>query len=539
MAFDNSEDTQIINAREAKELFQEENTEEAILRADQPEPSKLPSEEPPSSEATLSKSIGKLIIRPASIADRATAFLIDLLVLWNLYWAMVQVYMQWRFKNWDIAAPTNLQLEGILFHIAILLLYFLYFISFEGLFGATIGKWCCKLRVKLEGGSPPSWMAVITRNTLRALDMLPLGLLALASMEWSKQNQRVGDLAAGTIVVKQTQEYATTDDFIPVDNIATTTGRLISGSVDLALLFSSALAMMGLLNSEQRFYSRWLSIAGPGLLLRCWSLLQVFMQSTPGLWICGYRIAKERGERMDFAAALRRTALLPLDLLAAPVAWLLSPRRQRLGDSAAGTVVIRAGWSHRGAVGTVAAIMTIALLTNMALHNEHGPIATSRNWSDPYTWLNQKFTWSVLPSTEIGPDFTSEYSNNNILRLVGFRFAADQPNNTRSPAVFLPRETAIFVMEVHGATTKENMIWIQEDLSIRFPDGSYGLRQENIIDMHQIKRTRGPIELTNSVKLPDWISPGEYTVYITIRDRLNEEAHPVTQSQTFYVKPLS
>ncbi|MEZ5979079.1 MAG: RDD family protein [Planctomycetota bacterium] len=68
--------------------------------------------------------------------------------------------------------------------------------------GATPGKRMMKLRVVHADGTPVEWGASIIRNFLLAADFLPppfgAGLLA---MLLSKKFQRLGDLAAGTLVV--------------------------------------------------------------------------------------------------------------------------------------------------------------------------------------------------------------------------------------------------------------------------------------------------------------------------------------------------
>jgi uncharacterized RDD family membrane protein YckC len=78
-----------------------------------------------------------------------------------------------------------------------------YFVVFETLWnGCTPGKRLLKLRVVKEGGYPLSFADAVLRNLLRAADFLPLGyLLGLAVMSWDGRFARLGDRAAGTMVV--------------------------------------------------------------------------------------------------------------------------------------------------------------------------------------------------------------------------------------------------------------------------------------------------------------------------------------------------
>jgi uncharacterized RDD family membrane protein YckC len=59
------------------------------------------------------------------------------------------------------------------------------------------------LRVETLDGSPYSPTKAFIRNLLRVIDALPfLYLLGLIVMVSSKRKQRLGDMAAGTVVVK-------------------------------------------------------------------------------------------------------------------------------------------------------------------------------------------------------------------------------------------------------------------------------------------------------------------------------------------------
>jgi len=79
-----------------------------------------------------------------------------------------------------------------------------YFILLEWLWnGQTIGKRLYKLRVINEDGSPAGFTAVLIRNLVRLVDFLPafygIGLMVIVL---SPKSQRLGDLAAGTYVVR-------------------------------------------------------------------------------------------------------------------------------------------------------------------------------------------------------------------------------------------------------------------------------------------------------------------------------------------------
>lgn len=84
------------------------------------------------------------------------------------------------------------------------LIWLVYFISLEALFGATIGKWLFHLRVTNGAGQRASFWQSVTRNVARIVDALPGvyligGVVALLS----SQRQRIGDHLAHTLVISR------------------------------------------------------------------------------------------------------------------------------------------------------------------------------------------------------------------------------------------------------------------------------------------------------------------------------------------------
>jgi uncharacterized RDD family membrane protein YckC len=81
-----------------------------------------------------------------------------------------------------------------------------YDVAFETLAsGRTPGKRAAGLRVVRLGGEPVGFMASAVRNLLRLIDMQPGILYAVGAVTilFSRRNQRLGDLAAGTLVVRE------------------------------------------------------------------------------------------------------------------------------------------------------------------------------------------------------------------------------------------------------------------------------------------------------------------------------------------------
>lgn len=65
-------------------------------------------------------------------------------------------------------------LQENLLGIAVMLVYY---VTMEGLFGATVGKWVTRTRVVDERGLPPGWRAVFLRGITRFIPFEPLSLL--------------------------------------------------------------------------------------------------------------------------------------------------------------------------------------------------------------------------------------------------------------------------------------------------------------------------------------------------------------------------
>ena len=88
-----------------------------------------------------------------------------------------------------------------------------YYVLFEALAdGQTPGKRLMHLRVVREGGYSITFGASAARNLMRAIDMQPFLVYAvgMASVITTRRSQRLGDLVAGTLVVREAATTAPT-----------------------------------------------------------------------------------------------------------------------------------------------------------------------------------------------------------------------------------------------------------------------------------------------------------------------------------------
>lgn len=89
--------------------------------------------------------------------------------------------------------------------LAVLLATFGYYALFEWLWnGQTPGKRITGIRVVRRGGLPLTLREVLLRNVFRLLDMLPSnGFIGLVSFFATRHQQRLGDLVADTVVIRE------------------------------------------------------------------------------------------------------------------------------------------------------------------------------------------------------------------------------------------------------------------------------------------------------------------------------------------------
>jgi uncharacterized RDD family membrane protein YckC len=137
----------------------------------------------------------------AGPGSRAYAFLIDwhIRVLVALAWLAVGAVANWQFhmlgKSSTSVAATVL--------LPAMLIYLLYHPVLELVMrGRTPGKRMAGVRIVDRQGGTPSSLALLIRNAFRLIDCLPVFYgVGLATTIFSAQRLRLGDMAAGTLLV--------------------------------------------------------------------------------------------------------------------------------------------------------------------------------------------------------------------------------------------------------------------------------------------------------------------------------------------------
>jgi len=126
----------------------------------------------------------------AAVRWRVRAARIDSLIVYGAY-LLVCLLLHWRVAN--ATHLLWLAVAGVAYHFI-----------FEARDGQTIGKRRYGIRVVAADGGPASPKAVAIRSVVRVIDSMPVcyvsGLISMLRTGPARR-QRIGDIAAGTIVV--------------------------------------------------------------------------------------------------------------------------------------------------------------------------------------------------------------------------------------------------------------------------------------------------------------------------------------------------
>jgi uncharacterized membrane protein SpoIIM required for sporulation/uncharacterized RDD family membrane protein YckC len=135
---------------------------------------------------------------------RSFAFLVDWLIRTILAAAWYVVAAMHHNHGWSIVAPLTPDSAWFIYVVAPpAALYFLYHPVWEvATRGRTPGKRMAGVRIVSRDGGAPGVGALLTRNVFRLIDSFPVAYaLGLIATMVTRNNVRIGDLAAGTLLV--------------------------------------------------------------------------------------------------------------------------------------------------------------------------------------------------------------------------------------------------------------------------------------------------------------------------------------------------
>ncbi|MFJ5596264.1 RDD family protein [Streptomyces noursei] len=137
-------------------------------------------------------------LRPARLASRGLAVVVDLAVAWGTY-LVVTLVMVATASSLDGAVLAAIQVATfVLVQVGIP-------IAVETLsHGRSLGKLICGLRVVREDGGPIRFRHALVRGAMGAVEIvMTMGVLASIASMVSARGRRLGDVFAGTLVVRE------------------------------------------------------------------------------------------------------------------------------------------------------------------------------------------------------------------------------------------------------------------------------------------------------------------------------------------------
>lgn len=199
----------------------------------------------------------------AGMGARSYAFIID----WHIRLLLAITWMAicgLAFFSWEelrnVFKPGHPAYTGLVVILPALVIYFLYHPVLEILMsGRTPGKRMAGVRLVDLQGHSPGIGGLLLRNVFRLIDSLPgFYFLGLVSVAMTRKHQRIGDLAAGLVLV-----YYNADKSNSLQQISTLTLHSHLSGDDQALLLD-LLKRWNELSSERRtsFAEQFLSRIG-------------------------------------------------------------------------------------------------------------------------------------------------------------------------------------------------------------------------------------------------------------------------------------
>lgn len=148
-------------------------------------------------------------LRIAGVGSRSYAFVIDwhIRLILAATWALVGTLLS--FGKLVIGEGTPSPNYSLLVLLPAAAIYFLYHPVLEiAMHGSTPGKRMAGVRIVTRTGDIPGVGALLVRNLFRLIDSLPFAyLIGLTTAMFTAQHVRVGDLAAGTLLILDSKEH--------------------------------------------------------------------------------------------------------------------------------------------------------------------------------------------------------------------------------------------------------------------------------------------------------------------------------------------
>lgn len=135
---------------------------------------------------------------PASIGERILARFIDYVIIISYVWSTI--YVLSAIRLFDYSSDLTVGIVVIILYLPVFC-YSLLWEMFNN--GQSPGKKIVNIRVVKSDGTAPTFSGYLLRWLLYSIDVTITGGLGIVVIIVTKNNQRLGDLAAGTMVIKE------------------------------------------------------------------------------------------------------------------------------------------------------------------------------------------------------------------------------------------------------------------------------------------------------------------------------------------------
>ncbi|MAE60305.1 MAG: hypothetical protein CMJ49_03000, partial [Planctomycetaceae bacterium] len=135
---------------------------------------------------------------PAELMRRVTAAIVDQFVGNTIAVVVFRPDLDALLQQWILEPQVD---DTMIFVGKAVAVFVIYSTILELINGMTVGKWLLKCQVTdIQGNRPKAWQ-ILLRNASKILDLIVQPMLIM--MLISPNRQRLGDLAAGTVVIRR------------------------------------------------------------------------------------------------------------------------------------------------------------------------------------------------------------------------------------------------------------------------------------------------------------------------------------------------
>jgi uncharacterized RDD family membrane protein YckC len=155
----------------------------------------------------------------ASVGERIAAYLLDLFIVFGVY---ILLWLTLGLSSYGTWLAESSHLLAFWIYLFPLALFFSYHLLMEGFAsGQSLGKKAIGIRVLRADGKEATFSDYLLRAILQLLDIIfTTGMLAILLISSTQNSQRLGDMAANTLVVRlRAKQLFQLSDILKIEKI--------------------------------------------------------------------------------------------------------------------------------------------------------------------------------------------------------------------------------------------------------------------------------------------------------------------------------